>query len=72
MFNPSASEFQVAIVVTPKKTVAACYCTLNTFGEFGEDFPYSGYIMYKDANGDCWIEENGEVLPFDCELLEVK
>lgn len=69
---PESSEYKVAIVVTPNKTVAACVCTLNAFGEL-DNFPYTGRLVYRDANGDCWIDLDGEeVLPFDLELLEVK
>lgn len=70
--NPEPSEYQVAIIVTPNKTVAACYCTLNQFGEYDNDFPYTGRLLYRDANNDHWIDLDGEVLPFDIETLEVK
>lgn len=69
--NPEPSEFQVAIVVTPNKTVATCVCTLNAFGEL-DNFPYTGRLVYRDANNDHWIDLDGEVLPFDIDLLEVK
>lgn len=62
---------KAAFIVTPKKTIATLVHVLNQSGELGTEFEYTGNIIYRDANDDHWIEVDGEVLPFNIELLEL-
>lgn len=68
---PEPSEYQVAIITTPKGSVATSIAVLNQDGELGMSYPFSGKHVYRDANNDYWLDNDGEVLPFDIELLEV-
>ncbi len=63
-------EFQVAVIKTPADSIAMCVFTINAMGEI-DNHPYTGYLCYRDANNKHWIVDDGEVLPFDAELLEV-
>lgn len=64
-------DSQVAIIRTPKNSIAACSYIIGAFGEL-DNCPYSGYAIFKDANNDAWIVYEGETFLFDEELLEIK